>query len=64
MNLPTCPIGDPLCACQMPSHNREVVVEVFGGVARVAQPAPGVTVRIVDYTADGELIAHAGEVVR
>jgi hypothetical protein len=47
-----------------PAEPLEVVVEVFGGVARVAQESPGVVVRIVDYTADGELIAHAGEVVR
>lgn len=59
----TCPFGDPLCPCQTSSHNREVVVEVFGGVARVSQEAPGVTVTIIDFTSEGERIPHADEVV-
>ena len=46
-----------------PADPVEVVVEVFGGVARVAQEAPGVVVRIIDYTAEGDLIPHAAEVV-
>lgn len=53
----------PCVACSAFAGRPVEVVEVFGGVARVSQEAPGVTVTIIDYTSEGERIPHADEVV-